>query len=100
VHERNVGSVAGRATGTACLWLALVGLVVSCAPAAPTQSQTTGSSVAPAAAKHAVAAINGQPFALSYAISSGGAFTPPGSEAIEEIVHTGLTTEDNKGAQV
>src|SRR5438094_311443 len=82
-------------------WLVLVGLLMSCAPAASTpQSQAQGSAAPPATKKRAVAAVNGQPFALSYAISSGGAFTPPGSEALEEIVHIGLTTEDNQGAQI
>ncbi|HEY3116068.1 MAG TPA: peptide ABC transporter substrate-binding protein [Chloroflexota bacterium] len=83
------------------LGLIMVGLLISCAPPATTpQTPGQGSPAALAAKKRAVAAINGQPFALSYAISSGGAFTPPGSEALEEIVHTGLTSEDNRGAQI
>lgn len=82
-------------------WLILGGLLVSCAPPASTpQAPGQGPQAAPAAKKRAVAAIAGQPFSLSYAISSGGAFTPPGSEALEEIVHSGLTVEDNQGAQI
>jgi peptide/nickel transport system substrate-binding protein len=82
--------------------LVLIVALVGCAPAqnarpapgAPAQTS------APAAPKRVTAAVLGDPFALSYQISSAGAYTPPGSEALEELVHTGLTTLDKGGTLV
>src|SRR5207248_152723 len=68
--------------------------VPSTAPAAPAEAPK------PSAPKRVVGAILGDPFALNYQISSAGAFTPPGSEALEELVSVGLTTVDNQGALV
>jgi len=77
-------------------------LLAGCAaPQAARTTQGDGAQApAPSAPKRVTAAILGDPFALSYQISSAGAFTPPGSEALEEMVHTGLTTLDRGGALV
>ena len=77
-------------------------LLAGCAApqAARTSQDGSGQAPAPAAPKRVIAAILGDPFALNYQISSAGAFTPPGSEALEELVHTGLTTLDKGGALI
>jgi peptide/nickel transport system substrate-binding protein len=82
---------------------ALIAVVlVGCVPSQParTTQRDAGQVPAPAAPKRVSAAVLGDPFALSYQISSAGAFTPPGSEALEELVHTGLTTLDRNGTLV
>src|SRR6266540_6186908 len=85
----------------------LAGLVVIVALLGCAPSQTArqpegggGQPPAPATPKRAVATVLGEPFALNYQISSAGAYTPPGSEALEELVHSGLTTLDPKGALI
>lgn len=81
--------------------VALVLTVAACAPpAGPTGLASIGPDGKPAAPKRATAAMLGDPFALNYTISSAGAFTPPGSEALEELVNAGLTTSDTQGALV
>jgi peptide/nickel transport system substrate-binding protein len=83
---------------SALLLLALAGCRPSQAVRAP---ESSGSQpAAPSAPKRVTTAILGDPFALNYQISSAGAYTPPGSEALEELVHTGLTTLDKGGALV
>lgn len=52
------------------------------------------------APKRVIAAVLGDPVALNYAISSAGAFTAPGSEALEELVNAGLSTMDTTGSLV
>lgn len=84
----------------AALWLALVLIAAACAPQAPRGPDASGVAPGPAAPKRVTAAIQGDPFALNYQISSAAAFTPPGSEALEELVHTGLTTLGTGGGLV
>jgi peptide/nickel transport system substrate-binding protein len=76
-------------------------LVAGCA--APTQLSRPAASAPAAEAprsgppKRVVVAVQGDPFTLNYQMSSASGFTPPGSEALEELVNTGLATLNNKG---
>jgi len=81
------------------LVLALV--VAGCAaPPGPRTASDNAQVTRPSAPKRVTAAILGDPFALNYQISSAGAYTPPGSEALEELVHAGLSTMDKGAALV
>jgi len=81
-------------------WVMLA-LLVGCAspprPVSP-EAPTAGEPARPAVTKRVTAAVQGDPFTLNYQMSSSSAFTPPGSEALEELVNTGLTALDGKGS--
>ncbi len=85
-------------------WLlaALLVLVSGCAvPQQPPGSQTAAvEPPRPAAPKRIVVAVQGDPFTLNYQMSSNGGYTPPGSEALEELVHTGMAALDARGTLV
>lgn len=88
-----------RTRSLVSLVLTLVFLGACAAPPrqATGPSPAGGEPAKPVALKRVVAAVQGDPFTLNYQMSSASGFTPPGSEALEELVNTGLTRLDNKG---
>jgi peptide/nickel transport system substrate-binding protein len=83
----------------------LLALVAGCAapqrPAsAPSASAPASEPAKPATPKRITIAVQGDPFTLNYQMSSAAGFTPPGSEALEELVNTGLSTLDSRGVLV
>lgn len=91
-----------RRTPLALSLAALSILTLACgAPQPPAaRSGPATEPAARAAPKRVTAAVLGDPVALNYAISSAGAFTAPGSEALEELVNAGLSTMDTTGSLV
>jgi peptide/nickel transport system substrate-binding protein len=83
------------------LALLAVMLLAGCAaPQGPSSSQRAATGEAPRASapKRVTAAVSGDPFTLNYQMSSAGSFTPPGSDALEELVNTGLASLDVRGS--
>jgi len=83
-----------------CLAIVALGVLSACASPkseSGSQARTTGEVGSVAPVKRVVAAVQGDPFTLNYQMSSAGSYTPPGSEALEELVNTGLATLDVSG---